>query len=65
MFYTTAIGRSAQYPEGDGDEVYVCCPGKTDWSVVSDVVEQVIVRHRSIPMTSDLKWSIAMCVIQF
>ena len=43
MFYTTAVGGSAQYPEGDGDKVYIIYPGKTDWSVFSEVMKQVAI----------------------
>ena len=36
-----AVGGSTQYPEGDKEEVYVRCPGETDWCVLSEVMKEV------------------------
>ena len=41
MFYITAVGGSPQYPEGNKDEVFVCCPGTASWDILSCVVSNV------------------------
>jgi hypothetical protein len=41
VFYTTAVGGSTPYPEGESETVYVCYPGNTEWHILSDVMKQV------------------------
>ena len=41
VFYTTAVGGSTQYPEGDKGVVYVSRPGTTEWSVLSEAMKEV------------------------
>ena len=41
MFYSTAVGGSVQYPQGDKDVVYVRYPGCTDWNVLSEAMAEV------------------------